>query len=75
MPIKMKKKNYEEIRDKLIDKELFKYYLGENFENECTNVEDIKNDNEEKKSEDKEENINDNEEEIKDKVDNDANEN
>ena len=54
------KKNYEEIRDKLIDKELFKYYLGENFENECTNVEDIKNDNEE---------------EIKDKVDNDVNEN
>ena len=53
------KKNYEEIRDKLIDKELFKYYLGENFENECTNVDDIKNDNEEKKSEDKEENIND----------------
>ena len=68
------KKNYEEIRDKLIDKELFKYYLGENFENECTNVEDIKNDNEEKKSEDKEENINDNEEEIKDKVDNEVNE-
>ena len=68
------KKNYEEIRDKLIDKELFKYYLGENFENECTNVDDIKNDNEEKKSEDKEENINDNEEEIKDKVDNEVNE-
>ena len=50
------KKNYEEIKDKLIDKELFDHYLGEQFENDCTNVEDINDNNEEKKEEKKEEN-------------------
>ena len=48
------KKNYEEIKDKLIDKEMFSYYLGEKFENDCTNVEDINETNEEKKEEKKE---------------------
>ena len=52
------KKNYEEIKDKLIDKDLFSHYLGEKFENDCTNVEDIDETNEEKKEEkeDKKEN-------------------
>ena len=50
------KKNYEEIKDKLIDKELFDHYLGEQFENDCTNVEEINDNNEEKKEEKKEEN-------------------
>jgi len=45
------KKNYEEIRNKLIDKELFNYYLGESFENECTNVEEINSENEVKNDE------------------------
>ena len=45
------KKNYEEIKDKLIDKELFDHYLGDKFENDCTNVEEIKEDNEEKNEE------------------------
>ena len=45
------KKNYEEIRNKLIDKDLFNYYLGESFENECTNVEEINTEKEEKKEE------------------------
>ena len=49
------KKNYEDIQDKLIDKDLFNHYLGENFENECTNVEEINSDNEEKKEKEKEE--------------------
>jgi len=51
------KKNYEEIKDKLIDKELFDHYLGEQFENDCTNVEEINDNNEEKKEEKKEENF------------------
>ena len=56
------KKNYEEIQNKLIDKELFNYYLGENFENDCTNVEEIteeikEDENDEKKEENE---INDN---------------
>ena len=37
------KKNYEEIKNKLIDQELFKHYLGKNFDNDCTNIEDIQN--------------------------------
>ena len=45
------KKNYEEIKDKLIDKELFDHYLGDKFENDCTNVEEIKENNEEKNEE------------------------
>ena len=45
------KKNYEDVQDKLIDKDLFNHYLGENFENECTNIEEINSDNEEKKEE------------------------
>ena len=45
------KKNYEEIRNKLIDKDLFNYYLGESFDNECTNVEEINTEKEEKKEE------------------------
>ena len=51
------KKNYEEIKDKLIDKELFDHYLGDKFENDCTNVEEIKENNEEKNEEKNEENI------------------
>ena len=47
------KKNYEEIKDKLIDKELFDHYLGDKFENDCTNVEEIKENNEEKNEEKK----------------------
>ena len=50
------KKNYDEIKDKLIDKELFSHYLGEQFENDCTNVDDINETNEEKKEEKKEDN-------------------
>ena len=37
------KKNYEEIQSKLVDQELFNHYLGENFESDCTNIEEIKN--------------------------------
>lgn len=37
------KKNYEEIQNKLIDQKIFNYYLGEDFDNECTNVEEIEN--------------------------------
>ena len=37
------KKNYEEIQNKLIDQELFNHYLGEEFDNECTNIEEISN--------------------------------
>jgi len=37
------KKNYEEIQSKLIDQKTFNYYLGEEFDNECTNVEEIEN--------------------------------
>ena len=33
---------------------MFSYYLGEKFENDCTNVEDINETNEEKKEEKKE---------------------
>ena len=60
------KKNYEEIQNKLIDKELFNYYLGENFENDCTNVEEITEEikEEDENNEKKEENdINDKKEE------------
>ena len=41
------KKNYEEIQNKLIDQELFNHYLGEEFDNECTNIEEISNIDEE----------------------------
>ena len=74
------KKNYEEIKDKLIDKELFDHYLGDKFENDCTNVEEIKENNEEKNEENilkAKEDININiekEEEIND-IDNDNNDN
>ena len=54
------KKNYEDIKSKLVDQELFNYYLGENFDNECTNVEDINSDNE------KDKNINEEKQENKD---------
>ena len=37
------KKNYEEIQNKLIDQKIFTYYLGEDFDNECTNIEEIEN--------------------------------
>ena len=57
------KKNYEEIKDKLIDKELFDHYLGDKFENDCTNVEEIK--------EKIEDNENDNENEDNNENDND----
>ena len=45
------KKSYEEIQNKLIDQELFNQYLGEEFDNDCTNIEEISN-NGEKKEED-----------------------
>ena len=35
------KKNYEEIQKKLIDQELFNHYLGDKFDNDCTNIEEI----------------------------------
>ena len=85
------KKNYEEIKDKLIDKELFDHYLGDKFENDCTNVEEIKENNEEKNEEnilkakedininiEKEEEINDidnNDDEIKEKIEDNENDN
>jgi len=37
------KKNYEEIQNKLIDQELFNHYLGEEFDNDCCNIENIEN--------------------------------
>ena len=72
------KKNYEEIKDKLIDKELFDHYLGDKFENDCTNVEEIKENNEEKNEENilkaKEDiNINIEKEEVINDIDNDNN--
>ena len=33
----------------LIDKELFIYYLGESFDNDCTNIEETDGENENKK--------------------------
>ena len=85
------KKNYEEIKDKLIDKELFDHYLGDKFENDCTNVEEIKENNEEKNEEnilkakedininiEKVEEINDidnNDDEIKEKIEDNENDN
>ena len=36
------KKNYEEIQSKLIDQELFNHYLGNDFNSECVNVEEVK---------------------------------
>ena len=56
------KKNYEDIKSKLVDQELFNYYLGENFDNECTNVEDINSDNDNEKDK----NINEEKQENKD---------
>ena len=35
------RKNYEEIQKKLIDQELFNHYLGDKFDNDCTNIEEI----------------------------------
>ena len=69
------KKNYEEIKNKLIDKELFNYYLGENFENECTNVEEITDETKEKEIKEEEENDKDGNDNNKDDNDNDDNEN
>ena len=58
------KKNYEDIKSKLVDQELFNYYLGENFDNECTNVEDINSDNDNEKDK----NINEEKQENKDNI-------
>ena len=35
------RKNYEEIQKKLIDQELFNHYLGDEFDKDCTNIEEI----------------------------------
>ena len=35
------RKNYEEIHKKLIDQELFDHYLGDQFDKDCTNIEEI----------------------------------
>ena len=53
------KKNYEEIQNKLIDQELFSHYLGEEFDNDCTNIEEISNiDEKNENNNDKDEIIN-----------------
>ena len=39
------KKNYQEIQNKLIDQELFNHYLGEEFDNDCCNIENIEEQN------------------------------
>ena len=39
------KKSYQEIQNKLIDQELFNHYLGEEFDNDCCNVENIEEPN------------------------------
>ena len=60
------KRNYEEIQNKLIDQELFNHYLGEDFDNECTNIEEIVNNNDENKNINNNENmVNNNEKNIK----------
>ena len=62
------KKNYEEIKNKLIDQELFKHYLGKNFDNDCTNIEDIQNIEELKfQNEQDNQNISNNDENVKNK--------
>lgn len=38
---------YDEIQGKLIDVDFFKHYLGDNFEADCQNVEEIKEDEKE----------------------------
>ena len=42
------KKEYEEIQSKLIDQNLFTHYLGNDFDSECLNIEDIKYDEDQK---------------------------
>ena len=42
------KKEYEEIQSKLIDQNLFTHYLGNDFESDCLNIEDIKYDEDQK---------------------------
>ena len=69
------KKNYEEIKNKLIDKELFNYYLGENFENECTNVEEITDETKEKEIKEEVEEENDNNDNIDNNNDDNVNDN
>ena len=55
------KKNYEEIQSKLIDRELFSHYLGEDFDNECTNIEEIMSEEKKQNNDENENNINNNE--------------
>ena len=63
------KKSYQEIQNKLIDQELFNHYLGEEFDNDCCNVENIEepndqiNNNEIESNEIENENENENESE------------
>ena len=38
---------YDEIQKKLIDHDLFVHYLGNDFESECINIEDVKDDEKE----------------------------
>ena len=63
------KKEYEEVQSKLIDTNLFIKYLGDDFEGECKNIENMKEDDEDKKDLEIKENDNDNLEEIDEKND------
>ena len=77
------KENYEKIQNKLIDPELFNHYLGEKFDNECINIEEIKNiekmdeneqndeiENEQNLNNESEQKINNNENIIENKIEN-----
>ena len=48
------KKEYEEIQSKLIDQNLFTHYLGNDFDSECLNIEDINYDENQKNENNKE---------------------
>lgn len=63
------KKEYEEIQSKLIDSNLFIKYLGDDFESECKNIDNMNEDEEDKKDIEIKENDNDNLEEIDEKND------
>ena len=67
------KKNYEEIQNKLIDQELFNHYLGEEFDNECTNIEEISNIDEQNNENNKNNENNENNENAVDNINNDLN--
>ena len=52
------KKSYEEIQNKLIDQDLFTHYLGDEFDKECINIEEIVNIDEQNEQNENEDNIN-----------------